>query len=473
MSHYDNRVPDVQCPFTVPHSHQSFARPLAHCIMVGLIVLVHTAAALAQETTVNDRALVVAATGRNAANVTAALDKGGNPNALVEGKTAFMVADWRDKVTEQPSEKQNAVLGQLLRASLASIAAPPSLQDIRTGIADAVRSKFRADSVVARIVRVYPDSTYDGAVRVQCDAVAYGDSAGYLVISASGQGYRAPDGMNTWVVLPESAGLDVQLKRDSMGQWTGSIVQGLNFARAQALKELEATPDAFKTDIGGGFPALLAAILVADEDVALKLLAASDGATKPGALPFPPLFFAAGQGCERVVKSLLEAGVEADRSGPGDATPLNMAAQSGHTAIAQALLNSGASVDKPKRGGITPLMIAAANGHKDVLALLLKSGVSVDQTSGSGKTALGYAASKGSTACGELLIAADASVNAPSSEGWTPLHCAAAYGHEGFVQLLLTHKADQSKKTDKGFTALQMASDNEHTAVVELLGETE
>lgn len=352
-----------------------------------------------------------------------------NPNTLIDGKTAFLQTDLKTRVDQKLSKDQVAILEAFVAAVLTGVEHPPTLKDIREAITQALLDRHPLKFVASNLVQVYPDPTFGKAIRVRCDAIAYDNTAGYQILAASAKGlvFQAPPKALTWVALANTDSTDIRLRLDNKGKWKGEMVQGVSFSQLQKLHSLTMSPEAYKADVGGGLPALLAAMIAGDDETACKILDAATQHPPAAGLQFDPFVFAALSNCPKAMAKLLERGTNVDVTIKDETTALCAAAQTCNTAIIKFLLEKGANPNKPKKGGATALMIAGLQGDNETVELLAKK-TDVNAKSDTGWTALHYAAAEGWLPVVNTLCGANADVNAEAKGGDTPLKLAVKGG---------------------------------------------
>jgi len=371
--------------------------------------------------------------------------KGADPNMVVKGRTAFLVADDKSQVDQSPSKEQQTLLEAFIKSSLSGVADQPTLTDIREAIKQALLDEHPLKDVASVIVQVYPDRTFRNAVRVRCDAIAYDGTAGYQLLNASERGlvFKAPPDRYTWCAV-EDAATDIRIRRNNRGKWTGQKSEGVSFSHLKALESISVSPEAYKQDLGG-VPAILLAMLSGNDDIACRLVEATSKDNPWTSLQLNPFVFAGYTNCRKTMSAMLKRGISVDTTASRDnVTALLMATQSCNSEIVKLLLDAGATPDKPKTGGITALMMAAMKGDVASVKLLLDAGAGVNIADERGDTALHYAAASGWATTVDVLRRANADTQARNLEGKSVYDLAEKNGHTELAKSLKT-EGDSAK----------------------------
>ena len=408
------------------------------CLLAVQLVQLSSAADTRQSPSDLDTELMSAAKAASVDKVRTLLSQHASPNTLIDGKTAFLQADLKTRVDQELPRDRVAVLEAMIAAALTGVEHPPALKDIREGITQAMLDRHPMKFVASNLVQVYPDPAHGKAVRVRCDAIVYDNTAGYQMLAATAKGlaFEAPPKAMTWVAIAGTDNTDVRLTLDNRGRWKGEMVEGVGFARLQTLHSLSMSPDAYKADIGGGFPALYAAMIVGEDETACKIIDAATGQPPAAGLKFDPFVFAALSNCPKAMTRLLERGTKVDvTTAKDEATALCAAAQTCNTGIIRLLLEKGAAPNKTKKGGISALMMAAVVGDNESVEVLARR----------------------------------ADVNAKSDKGWTALHFAASIGWLPVVYTLCDAKADVNAVTNDGETPLKLAEKGSYAEISAVL----
>lgn len=110
-------------------------------------------------------------------------------------------------------------------------------------------------------------------------------------------------------------------------------------------------------------------------------------------------------------------------------------------AVIDLLIKKGADINWQSPENLTVLMMVAGNGDIELLKLLISSKAEIDKIDNDGLTALTHAIFKGNYSCAEQLLKAGANLNIVSKDGLTPLVLAVEKCPE-IAMLLIENNAD-------------------------------
>lgn len=200
---------------------------------------------------------------------------------------------------------------------------------------------------------------------------------------------------------------------------------------------------------------------------------------------YTALHLAARHGCVDFAKLVLDAGASIDlKSLATGGTPLHYAAMANQIDVAKLLIKRKANLEVYDKTGSTPLIVAVLQADEDMVELLVDAGaaINVKSTVNVLVTPLVYAAAnpdpfkhKKNLAIIKYLVKNKGDINFPSSNGITALMAAArcsdtSNGYEK-AALLVEKGAALDIANDKGETALMLAAGAGNEKLVKLLME--
>jgi len=171
------------------------------------------------------------------------------------------------------------------------------------------------------------------------------------------------------------------------------------------------------------------------------------------------LMYHAGKGHYDIVRMLLDSGADIQHRNIDHMTSLLEACDRGSVDIVQLLLSRGARLDVVDVHGRTPLMIAASSNSLHLVEILLSLGVDIDATDNEGNTALMTAVSAHNPLIVEYLIRKGANIDHRDKKGNTSLlYCIIGDNNSYIADILIKAGADVNMRYDNGNTALIYAA---------------
>lgn len=240
------------------------------------------------------------------------IDNGCNINLSVNSITPMWYAD-DGNYTQKQSNTKKLILNYLIKNSLKTVPNPPSVEEIRKAIESNMQKSMNLPNSAIQFYKIYPDATYNGAIRVICDAALYDKSVMYEIIRITNQTMVEPfPEMLTHLMVQGVRDGDFQLKCNSKLEWKSELIDRIS-----------------------------------SPEIIEQLFSVIKNQTNPNQLisGFPPILYASIFGDTIIVKKLIEMGADVNVNSNGF-TAIQQACIKGYLPIVKMLYAKGANLDE-------------------------------------------------------------------------------------------------------------------------------
>jgi len=396
------------------------------------------------------------------------IENGANENLASNSLSPMWLAD-KGNYTKKQSENSKLILNYLIKSALNKVPNAPNPIEIRKAIDTAVRRSMRHPYSAIQFYQIFPDRTYNGSIRVICDAAVYDNTAMIERVKFTNKTMDEPlPNLSTHVRLENAYNFAFQLIINSERKWKAEPVDQVSTSTRGELNNIIKNKTNPNTLLLNGIYPLIAATMLDDIEI-VKNLIDLGADIHVNNLGVTALLKACANGDIPMAELLISKGADIEQKNADGANCLFMAASYGHADVIEYLIRKGSSPNAQRETGYSALMAASGRGHYDVVNVLLNNNADPNYSAPDGATALHSASGFGWDKIAKLLLSKKANVNAVDEDGYTPLHFACLDGYINTVKVLLQAGANKNLKTNKGKTPSDIAQKYGYLKIVELL----